>query len=33
MQRIGDFHLRNWLKDRLKEDARWGEIRAVIGKA
>lgn len=27
--RIGDFHLRNWLKDRLKADGRWGEIRAI----
>ena len=27
--RIGDFHLRNWLKDRLKEDGRWGGIRAI----
>jgi predicted metal-binding protein len=26
---IGDFHLRNWLKERLKEDGRWGAIRAV----
>lgn len=26
---IGDFHLRNWLKERLKADGRWGEIRAV----
>jgi predicted metal-binding protein len=26
---IGDFHLRNWLKDRLKEDGRWGPIRAI----
>ncbi len=28
-ERIGDFHLRNWLKDRLKEDGRWGPIRAI----
>jgi predicted metal-binding protein len=28
-ERIGDFHLRNWLKDRLKADGRWGEIRAI----
>lgn len=28
-ERIGDFHLRNWLKDRLKNDGRWGEIRAI----
>jgi predicted metal-binding protein len=27
--RIGDFHLRNWLKERLKADGRWGEIRAI----
>jgi hypothetical protein len=27
--RIGDFHLRNWLKDRLKQDGRWGPIRAI----
>lgn len=26
---IGDFHLRNWLKTRLKEDGRWGNIRAI----
>jgi predicted metal-binding protein len=26
---IGDFHLRNWLKDRLKEEGRWGAIRAI----
>ena len=26
---IGDFHLRNWLKERLKSDGRWGEIRAI----
>jgi predicted metal-binding protein len=26
---IGDFHLRNWLKDRLKADGRWGAIRAI----
>ncbi len=28
-ERIGDFHLRNWLKERLKNDGRWGEIRAI----
>lgn len=28
-EEIGDFHLRNWLKERLKEDGRWGEIRAI----
>ena len=27
--RIGDFHLRNWLKERLKEEGRWGPIRAI----
>lgn len=27
--RIGDFHLRNWLKERLKADGRWGAIRAI----
>ena len=27
--RIGDFHLRNWLKERLKEDGYWGAVRAV----
>jgi hypothetical protein len=27
--RIGDFHLRNWLKERLKQDGRWGTIRAI----
>jgi predicted metal-binding protein len=26
---IGDFHLRNWLKERLKADGRWGAIRAI----
>ncbi len=26
---IGDFHLRDWLKTRLKEDGHWGEVRAV----
>ena len=26
---IGDFHLRDWLKKRLKEDGHWGKIRAV----
>jgi predicted metal-binding protein len=26
---IGDFHLRNWLKERLKEDGHWGTIRAI----
>ncbi|MBV9718132.1 MAG: hypothetical protein JOZ77_02365 [Candidatus Eremiobacteraeota bacterium] len=28
-EQIGDFHLRNWLKARLKEDERWGQIRAI----
>jgi predicted metal-binding protein len=28
-ERIGDFHLRNWLKERLKQDGRWGAIRAI----
>jgi predicted metal-binding protein len=28
-RRIGDFHLRNWLKERLKADGRWGAIRAI----
>ena len=28
-ERIGDFHLRNWLKAKLKEDGRWGAIRAI----
>ena len=27
--RIGDFHLRNWLKDRLKAEGQWGAIRAI----
>ena len=26
---IGDFHLREWLKERLKVDGRWGPIRAI----
>ncbi len=26
---IGDFHLRNWLKERLKADGYWGAIRAI----
>lgn len=26
---IGDFHLRDWLKKRLKEDGYWGKVRAV----
>lgn len=28
-ERIGDFHLRNWLKERLKAEGRWGAIRAI----
>ncbi len=28
-ERIGDFNLRDWLKARLKQDGRWGAIRAV----
>ena len=28
-QRIGDFNLRNWLKERLKAEGRWGAIRAI----
>jgi len=28
-ERIGDFHLRNWLKERLKEEGCWGPIRAI----
>ncbi len=27
--RIGDFNLRNWLKERLKAEGRWGAIRAI----
>ena len=27
--RMGDLHLRDWLKDKLKTDDRWGPIRAV----
>jgi predicted metal-binding protein len=26
---IGDFHLRDWLKNRLKEDGHWGKVRAI----
>ncbi len=26
---IGDFHLRDWLKARLKTDGHWGRIRAI----
>ncbi len=28
-KRIGDFNLRDWLKDKLKEDGYWGKVRAV----
>ena len=28
-ERIGDFHLRNWLKERLKQDGYWGAIRTI----
>lgn len=28
-RRFGDFNLRDWLKRRLKDDGRWGKIRAV----
>ena len=27
--RIGDFHLRDWLKSKLKEGGLWGPIRAI----
>jgi predicted metal-binding protein len=27
--RIGDFHLRDWLKSKLKEAGLWGPIRAI----
>jgi hypothetical protein len=27
--RMGDFDLRDWLKTKLKEDGRWGAIRAI----
>jgi predicted metal-binding protein len=26
---IGDFHLRDWLKKRLKDDGHWGKVRAI----
>lgn len=28
-ERIGDFNLRNWIKERLKAEGRWGAIRAI----
>ncbi len=28
-RRLGDFHLRDWLKDRLKAEGHWGAIRAI----
>jgi predicted metal-binding protein len=28
-ERIGDFNLRDWLKNKLKEDGLWGPIRAI----
>ena len=28
-EEIGDFDLRNWLKERLKSEGRWGPIRAI----
>ena len=28
-KKIGDFHLRDWLKSKLKEEGRWGPIRAI----
>ncbi|HZZ00052.1 MAG TPA: hypothetical protein VFE36_10790 [Candidatus Baltobacteraceae bacterium] len=27
--RIGDFHLRDWLKAKLKQEGHWGAIRAI----
>lgn len=27
--RAGDFHLRDWLKERLKRDGHWGAVRAI----
>jgi predicted metal-binding protein len=26
---IGDFHLRDWLKKRLKEEGQWGKVRVI----
>ncbi len=28
-ERLGNFSLRDWLKAKLKEDGRWGAIRAI----
>jgi predicted metal-binding protein len=28
-EKIGDFHLRDWLKKKLKEDGIWGPVRVV----
>jgi predicted metal-binding protein len=28
-EKIGDFHLRDWLKKKLKEDGRWGPVRVI----
>lgn len=28
-ENIGDFNLRNWLKERLKKEGRWGAIRVI----
>ena len=27
--RIGDFHLRDWLKTKLKESGHWGKVRVI----
>lgn len=27
--RIGDFNLRDWLKEKLKADGHWGKVRAI----
>ncbi|MBC5829448.1 MAG: hypothetical protein GIW98_04575 [Candidatus Eremiobacteraeota bacterium] len=26
---IGDFHLRDWIKTKLKDDGLWGKVRAI----